>query len=84
MLLAPLAHDWPRLSAEHQERFAAIARHADSLSPAQRQRLHDNLKHWSMLSEAEQARARRNWRLISSLPPEQRKKVLERLKTPVR
>lgn len=92
-LLAPLARDWDRLSANQRTKWLNAAPLLASLHPAELERLHERMRDWSKLTPDERRDARiayqfakqmdaekrrEKWEVYQALPPEKRHELAEK------
>lgn len=92
-LLAPLAHDWPRLSATQRSKWVNAVPMLASLPPPELARLHERMRDWARLTPAERRDARvgyqvvkqldaeerqAKWEAYQALPPEKRQELAEK------
>src|SRR5271169_3258188 len=78
--LAPLAKDWGGLPENIQRHFLEMARRYPSLTPAQKQRMHDRLEYWSKLTPEQHEQARQKYKAFKKLPPATREQVKQMVK----
>lgn len=67
--LAPLANEWDTLSKTGQRNYIELARRYPSLTPVQKQRMHDRLEYWSKLTPAQRQRARQRYKALKKAAP---------------
>jgi hypothetical protein len=96
--LAPLADQWPQLSAEQQRDWLAVSHRYMSMSPIQRQVLQNRMTEWAELTPSQRDQARFNFNAIKSdlsakerrakweeyrnLPPEEREQLAKKRRVP--
>jgi hypothetical protein len=76
-VLAPLEHDWDRMSEPHRNKWLGIADGFEQLTPAEQARIRQRMKRWADLTPEQRERARDQYRALRSLPPEQREHLRE-------
>ena len=80
IVLQPIIHSWKSLPADERERLVHVARDYRSLSPEMRHRVSERLLTWTMLGSAERGAARDQYRKFRSLPPKDRRALIDKWK----
>jgi hypothetical protein len=77
-VLAPLAPEWDSFDAERKQKWLGIAQHYPKLSPAEQQRVQQQMGAWVHLTPEQRKLAREQYKSLHQLPPEQRQQVMQK------
>ena len=80
-VLAPLSGQWAALPQEERTHLLEAAKHYPKMSPAEQDKFRARLPEWGKLDPAARKAARENYDKIKNLPPDQQKKVMEKLRS---
>jgi hypothetical protein len=70
--LLPLKDVWHRLSQSHQNKWLALAKNFDKMTPEEQQTLHSRMLEWTILNPKERDLARLNFAKSPAMTAEQR------------
>jgi len=71
--LQPLATLWPKLPAEHQRKWLALAHSFDRMTPDEQDTLHSRMAEWARLTPAQRTRARLGFGEVRQLPADEKR-----------
>jgi hypothetical protein len=72
-ILAPLATDWDKFDVQRKRKWLGIAKRYPTLSPAEQEKVKQNMQPWAQLTPEERRVARERFKNLQRLPPEKRK-----------
>jgi hypothetical protein len=78
--LSPLSSVWPILGETRQRKWLEFSKRYEKMSPQEKERAHERMKHWVSLTPEQRQKARENFREAKRLPPEERQKKWENYK----
>ena len=73
-MLSPLAGDWDKLDAPRKQKWRAIAQRYPTLSPAEQEKVRDNVRTWAELTPQQRQAAREQYKAMKQLPPSKSRK----------
>jgi len=74
-ILSPLASNWDKLDAQRKRKWLGIARRYPTMSPAEQEKVKQNMQPWASLTPEERGAARERYKNLQKLPPERRKSL---------